>query len=204
MLEHQETLYTELMQSLLNEISSCQICKNQLTHSPRPIVQAHRSARLLIIGQAPGIKVHESGIPWNDASGKRLRKWLGLSTEDFYNPEKLAIMPMGFCYPGKGKSGDLAPRPECAPQWHKQLLTHMPDIQLTLLIGQYAQQYYLPTTLLKEYPTLTQRVKQCSHTNKDLFLLPHPSPRNQLWLQKNPWFETNVIPLLQKRISNLF
>lgn len=192
------------MENLLNEIKSCDICSNSLKHSPRPVVQASPSARLLIIGQAPGLKVHESGIPWNDASGKRLREWLGLSADDFYNPEKTAIMPMGFCYPGKGKSGDLPPRPECAPLWHQQLMNMMPNIRLTLLIGQYSQQYYLPPHFLKEYPTLTQRIKQYANSLDDTFLLPHPSPRNQIWLHKNPWFELETVPLLQKRVAQLF
>ena len=192
------------MENLLNVIKSCDICNSCLKHMPRPVVQASPSAHLLIIGQAPGLKVHESGIPWKDASGKRLRQWLGLSTDDFYDPKKTAIMPMGFCYPGKGKSGDLPPRPECAPLWHQQLINMMPEIRVTLLIGQYAQRYYLPSHFLKEFPTLAQRVKQYANGLDDTFLLPHPSPRNQIWLHKNPWFELETVPLLQKRVAQLF
>lgn len=163
------------------------------------MVRAQSSARLMIIGQAPGTRVHASGIPWDDASGKRLRQWLNLSAEDFYNEQKVAIMPMGLCYPGKGKSGDLPPRPECAPQWHQPLLSHLPEVRLTLLIGQYAQQYYLPGKV----STLTQRVQRWREYAPDYFPLVHPSPRNQLWLRKNPWFEQEVVPALQKRVAEL-
>lgn len=185
---------------LLREIRSCQICAKYLPLGPRPVVQAGEQARVLIIGQAPGLRVHETGVPFNDASGRRLREWLQMSDEDFYNPDKLAIMPMGFCYPGKGKSGDLPPRPECAPQWHQPLLAELPQIQLTLLIGQYAQKYYLPDG----YKTLTERVRNWRELPDNILPLPHPSPRNQIWMHKNPWFEQEVVVELQRRMKKIF
>lgn len=184
---------------LLRDVRQCTLCADHLPQGCRPVVRAQSSARLMIIGQAPGTRVHASGIPWDDASGKRLRQWLNLSAEDFYNEQKVAIMPMGLCYPGKGKSGDLPPRPECAPQWHQPLLSHLPEVRLTLLIGQYAQQYYLPGKV----STLTQRVQRWREYAPDYFPLVHPSPRNQLWLRKNPWFEQEVVPALQKRVAEL-
>ncbi len=186
---------------LLEDIRSCDHCRNQLPLGPRPVVIAKETAKLLIIGQAPGTKVHASGIPWDDPSGKRLRQWLDITDEEFYNAQHIAIMPMGFCYPGKGKSGDLPPRPECAPLWHQKIRAHLPAIELTLLIGQYAQKYYLP----KDKLNLTERVK--THFGEDKktspFLpLPHPSPRNTLWLKKNPWFEKNCLPILKNRVKS--
>jgi uracil-DNA glycosylase len=165
------------------------------------VVVAHSKARILIIGQAPGKKVHDTGIPWNDASGQRLRRWLNVDDRVFYNPEHVAIVPMGFCYPGKGKSGDLPPRPECADHWHAPILRQLPNIQLTLLIGQYAQRHYLAS----QPDTLTARVDTLRHLQQwpDKIPLPHPSPRNQLWLKRHPWFEQDVIPRLQQRISEL-
>ena len=188
------------MQQLLKQVRACTICMAHLPLAPKPILQAGAGARLLIIGQAPGIKAHEIGIPWKDASGKRLRQWLAISDDDFYNPEKVAIMPMGFCYPGKGKSGDLPPRPECAPQWHQKLLNAMPNIGLTLYIGQYAQNYYLHDN----YKNVTDRVSHWRDWPNDQFVLPHPSPRNQIWLKKNAWFEAEAIPELQKRVAALW
>ncbi len=154
-------------------------------------------ARILIIGQAPGKRVHETGIPWNDPSGDRLREWLQISEEDFYNPNHIAIIPMGFCYPGKGKSGDLPPRKECAPLWHPQLLPLLPNIELTLLIGQYAQQRYLE----KKPRTLTDTVKQWQTYLPSNIPLPHPSPRNRAWFANNPWFESEAIPELRYRVQ---
>ncbi|MFD2096629.1 uracil-DNA glycosylase family protein [Corallincola platygyrae] len=183
---------------LLQQVSQCRLCETNLPLGPRPVVRASDSARLLIIGQAPGTKVHASGIPWDDASGKRLREWLGLSPEQFYDEKQIAIMPMGFCYPGKGKQGDLPPRPECAPHWHQRLLSHMTNIELTLLIGQYAQRYYLKSP----FKTLTDNVRHWQQFTDDGQLpLPHPSPRNQLWLKKNPWFEQTLLPPLKSRIQ---
>ena len=183
---------------MLNEARNCQLCAKQLSHEPRPVLRAHANARLLIIGQAPGSKVHASGIPWDDPSGDRLRNWLGIDKKLFYDETQIAVIPMGFCYPGKGRSGDLPPRPECAPQWHAALLSQMPDIQLTLLIGQYAQRYYLG----KQHPTLTATVKAWRDHLPRYFTLPHPSPRNQLWLKKNPWFEKEVLLELKKYVRS--
>lgn len=187
---------------LLGDIQQCQLCAEHLSLGPRPVVSAHQQARLLIIGQAPGTRVHASGVPWDDPSGERLRQWLDLSSEAFYDTSKVAIMPMGFCYPGKGKSGDLPPRKECAPQWHDALLAQLPNIELTLLIGQYAQKYYLAD----EHKNLTERVK---HWREQLvadsrrLALPHPSPRNRHWLKNNPWFEQELVPHLQRKVRQL-
>lgn len=185
------------LNSLLAQVRTCQLCAEYLPLGAKPILQAGSKARVLIVGQAPGVRAHESAVPFNDASGRRLREWLQVSEEDFYNPDKLAIMPMGFCYPGKGSSGDLPPRPECAPHWHQRLLHTLPHIKLTLLVGQYAQSYYLPGT----YKTLTERVKNWRELPDNLLALPHPSPRNQVWLHKNPWFVAELLPHLRARIA---
>ncbi|PMN69521.1 uracil-DNA glycosylase family protein [Enterovibrio norvegicus] len=185
--------------SLLEDINRCQICAEHLPLGPRPVVQAASSAQILIIGQAPGTRVHETGIPWNDPSGDRLREWLQIDKTRFYDPNIIAIMPMGFCYPGKGNSGDLPPRPECAPIWHASVKQHLPNIELTLLIGDYAQRYYL-----KDKPrTLTETVKANAQWSPDFIALPHPSPRNNIWLRKNPWFEEDVLPYLRNRVGQL-
>ena len=184
--------------SLLKEIRQCRTCEPHLSHGANPVIQAHPNARLLIIGQAPGIKVHESSIPWNDASGERLREWLGIDSDTFYDEQKVAIVPMGFCYPGKGKSGDLPPRKECAELWHNKVLKSLPNIQMTLLIGQYAQNHYLTN---KTTSALTETVRNWQRWAPEFLPLPHPSPRNNIWLKKNPWFESDVIPYIQKHIS---
>ncbi|MFZ3409742.1 uracil-DNA glycosylase family protein [Vibrio chagasii] len=184
--------------SLLKEIRQCTACEPHLSHGANPVIQAHPNARLLIIGQAPGIKVHESSIPWNDASGERLREWLGIGSDTFYDEQKVAIVPIGFCYPGKGKSGDLPPRKECAELWHKKVLQSLPNVQMTLLIGQYAHNYYLKERTTK---TLTETVKNWQVWAPEFLPLPHPSPRNNIWLKKNPWFESEVIPYIRKHIS---
>jgi uracil-DNA glycosylase len=186
------------MENLLHNIRQCTICSKHLPLGPRPITSAHSEAKIVIIGQAPGIKVHNSGIPWDDASGRQLRKWLNVSDEDFYDETKFAIIPMGFCYPGKGKTGDLPPRLECAPEWHQQLFDLMPKIELVILIGMYAQKYYLKNKAKK---TLTETVANYNNYLPTYFTLPHPSPRNRFWLTKNPWFEVEVIPELQKIIK---
>ncbi len=188
---------TELLR---RQIAACEICNAFLPLGPRPIFQFSARSRLLIIGQAPGAKVHETGIPWDDPSGRLLRTWLGIDHEVFYDPDSVALMPMGFCYPGKGKSGDLAPRSECAPQWHHQMLAQMPKVQLTLLIGAYAQKRYLPQSGEK---SLTERVKDYASYLPATIPLPHPSPRNRPWLHKNPWFERSLLPALQERIKEL-
>lgn len=190
-----------MFQTVSENIKSCRICEEFLPLGPRPVVTIHPDSKVMIIGQAPGTKVHESGIPWDDQSGRRLRQWLGVSDEHFYTAASFAIVPMGFCYPGKGKSGDLPPRPECAPTWHATLLDIMPGIELYLLIGQYAQKYYLQKRRKK---TLTATVEAFQAYLPKYFPLPHPSPRNQMWLRKNPWFESDVIPVLQQRIKDLF
>jgi uracil-DNA glycosylase len=188
------------MKQLLTDIRNCEICKEHLPLGPRPIVSGHQDAKIVIIGQAPGTKVHASGVPWDDASGKELRTWLDISSEVFYDETKVAIVPMGFCYPGKGKSGDLPPRPECAPQWHEPLLTKMPNIELVLLIGMYAQRYYLKDRSKK---TLTETVENYKEYLPQYLPLPHPSPRNRFWLTKNPWFGTEVVPVLQKQLQTI-
>ncbi len=188
------------MQSLLSNIRTCNVCKAHLPLGPRPIVSGHPNARIIIIGQAPGTKVHASGIPWDDASGKQLRKWLNIADDVFYDETKIAIVPMGFCYPGKGKSGDLPPRPECAPLWHQQLLDHMPNIEMIILIGHYAQKYYLAK---KGKATLTETVKAYHEYLPQFFPLPHPSPRNRFWLTKNPWFDKNIVPVLQQKVEEV-
>lgn len=187
------------MNSLLSEIRACTICKEHLPFAPRPVLSVSPYAKILVIGQAPGTKVQNTGIPWNDQSGKELRRWLGVEPEVFYDNSIFAIMPMGFCYPGTGKSGDLPPRPECAPAWHKKVLENMPDIKLTLLIGQYAQNYYLGKNA---YPTLTENVKKFSKFLPHFMPLVHPSPRNKIWQKKNPWFETEVVPELRKIVRD--
>lgn len=187
------------LESLLIEVRACVLCAEHLPLGPRPVVQAHSQARILIAGQAPGRKVHETGIPFNDASGDRLRAWLGISREVFYDPKQVAILPMGFCFPGTGKSGDLPPRPECAPAWRAALLSHMQDIKLTLVIGQYAQAYHLPN----EATSVTELVQAWRKYWPHTVPLPHPSPRNNLWLKRNPWFEAELIPILQTRVSEV-
>lgn len=188
------------MKSLLNEISQCAMCNKHLPLGPRPVVSVSKQSQIIIIGQAPGIKVHRSGIPWDDPSGKQLRKWLNVSDDDFYNTSKFGIMPMGFCYPGKGLSGDLPPRHECAPKWHQSILNQMPHVKLVILIGMYSQKYYLKQKAKK---TLTETVANYQHYLPDFFPLPHPSPRNRFWLTKNPWFEKTVLEELQKKVANI-
>ncbi|AXO16691.1 uracil-DNA glycosylase [Thalassospira profundimaris] len=190
------------LNKLLSEVRACRICAEHLPLGPRPVVRMAKSARILVIGQAPGTRVHETGLPWNDASGDRLRDWLGLSVDDFYDPGKLAIMPMGFCYPGRfDRGGDLPPRPECAPTWHDALRHHLPNIGLTLLIGQYAQERYLGPRRAK---TMTETVHHFADFLPDGILpMPHPSWRNTAWMKKNPWFEADLLPVLQLRVQGL-
>ncbi|GJM33262.1 MAG: hypothetical protein DHS20C18_22630 [Saprospiraceae bacterium] len=185
---------------IIQQAKSCTICAPYLPHGTNPVFTVHPKAKILIIGQAPGRKVHESGIPWADASGKRLRDWMGVDNETFYNSEIFSILPMGFCFPGTGKSGDLPPRPECAPQWHEVLINMMPDIQLTLLFGQYAQARYLGD---KRRKNLTETVRNWQEFVPDYLPLPHPSPRNQIWERKNPWFAVEVLPYLKQVVGEV-
>jgi len=189
------------LEKLKTEISACRICGNFLPHGPNPVFRANEKSRILLVGQAPGTRVHNTRIPWNDPSGDRLRGWLGLSREEFYNEENISIIPMGFCYPGKGKSGDLPPRAECAPAWHGKLLKFLPNLRLTLLIGQYSQKYYLGK---RRKENLTETVRNFKEYLPDFFPLPHPSPRNTFWLQKHPWFETEVVPALKERCQEIW
>ena len=189
---------TKSLSSLLGDIRSCDACRAELPLGPRPIVAAHKDSTILIIGQAPGNKVHESGIPWDDPSGDRLREWMGIDKAAFYDHEKIALMPMGFCYPGKGKSGDLPPIQRCAELWHSGLLEKLTNVKLTLLIGSYAQGYYLGE---KRKRTLTATVEAWRDFQPSRIPLPHPSPRNNIWLRKNEWFETDVLPYLRRRVT---
>lgn len=186
------------MKKLLSEISHCSVCEGHFDHDPNPVLTANPKSKIIIIGQAPGSIVHRTGIPWDDKSGENLRSWMGIEKKDFYNEEKIALLPMGFCYPGKGKSGDLPPRKECAPLWHSQILTQMKEVKLILLIGKYAQDYYLGQHKKR---TLTETVKNYAQYLPEYFVLPHPSPRNNIWQAKNPWFKENVLPELKLKIN---
>ena len=183
--------------SLLAEVCTCTICAEHLPHGVRPVLQIHPQARVLIAGQAPGRKVHESGVPFDDASGMRLREWMGVTREVFYDAKQLAIVPMGFCFPGTGKSGDLPPRPECASAWRDQLLGHLCQLEVTLVIGQYAQAYHIN----EERSSLTETVRHWQTYWPNMIPLPHPSPRNNIWLNRNPWFEQELLPMLRRRVS---
>ena len=187
---------TELL-SLLKDVRSCTICASELPLGPRPVLQMHPKAKILIAGQAPGRKVHDSGVPFDDVSGKRLREWLGITRDVFYDPEKVAILPMGFCFPGSGKSGDLAPRSECAPAWREQLLSQLSQLELTIVLGSYAQRYHCGDAS----SSVTDLVKSWRTYWPNIIPLPHPSPRNNIWLRKNPWFEVELLPLLRQRVS---
>lgn len=185
--------------SLLEKVCACTLCSEHLSLGARPVLQIHASARILIVGQAPGRKAHETGVPFNDASGDRLRSWLGISREVFYDAKQIAILPMGFCYPGTGKSGDLPPRLECAPAWRQSLLSHLKSLKLTLVIGQHAMVYHLPN----EKTSLTEIVEAWEKHWPLILPLPHPSPRNNIWLKRNPWFEKDLIPILQRRVTTV-
>jgi uracil-DNA glycosylase len=188
------------MLTLLQKIRTCKECKKHLPLGPRPVLSPHPLSKIIVIGQAPGRIVHETGIPWNDKSGDNLRNWLNVDKALFYNNEVFGIMPMGFCYPGTGKSGDLPPRPECAPLWHQLLLEQMPQATFFLLIGNYAQKYYLGD---KQRKTLTETVMHFEDYLPRYFPLPHPSPRNNIWMKKNEWFAAEVLPVLRSRVGDL-
>ncbi len=185
--------------TLLAEVRACTLCARYLPHGPRPVLQFHPSARILIAAQAPGRKVHETGIAFNDASGDRLRDWLGVSREQFYNPELFAIVPMGLCYPGKGLSGDLPPRPECASKWRVPLLDALQQVRLTLVIGQYAMAYHLP----EERAGVTAAVQNWRKYGPALVPLPHPSPTNNRWFARHPWFKQELLPALRARVNEV-
>lgn len=186
--------------SLIQQVRDCTLCAGQLPLGANPVFRADPGAVILVAGQAPGRRVHETGIPFNDPSGDRLRSWMGLEREQFYDLSRVAILPMGFCYPGTGKSGDLPPRPECARQWREQLLARLPDIRLVLAIGQYAQAWHLGPA---RKASLTETVRHWRDYWPALLPLPHPSPRNNRWLSRNPWFEQEVIPVLRQRVGEL-
>ena len=187
------------LSSLLKQVRDCRICEANLPLGPRPVLQLSRESRLLIAGQAPGSKVHKTGIPFDDPSGKRLREWMGIDDSTFYDANQIAILPMGFCFPGTGKSGDLPPRPECADKWRTALLNQAYNIRMTLVLGQYAQSYHFPA----HKGSLTELVKNWQDYWPELVPLPHPSPRNNRWLKQNPWFEREMIPVLQEEIKRL-
>lgn len=188
------------MTALIDEIRACRLCAPHLAAGPRPIVQFSATSRIVIIGQAPGARVHASGIPWDDASGERLREWTGLTSDVFYNPALIALVPMGFCYPGTGTSGDLPPRPECAPLWHDRVMAVLPPVRLTLLVGSYAQDRYLPSAKTR---TMTEKVRYFAEFDPPFFPLPHPSWRSTGWMRKNPWFEADVLPALRRRTAEM-
>ena len=184
---------------MLADVHRCTICADHLVDGPRPVLQLDSAARVLVAGQAPGRKVHESGVPFADASGDRLRDWLGLTAAEFYDPGRVAILPMGFCFPGTGASGDLPPRPECAPAWRDELLSHLTNLRMTLVIGRYAQAYHLP----RQYASVTAAVKSWRDAWPEVVPLPHPSPRNNIWLRRNPWFEDELVPVLRSRVAEV-
>ena len=188
------------LQLLLGQIRDCRECESKLPCGPRPILAAHRNSRILIIGQAPGVRVHESGVPWDDPSGERLRQWMGIDRDVFYDESKIALVPMGFCYPGTGKSGDLPPRPECARLWHGPLLEKLSRVKLTLLVGNYAQNARMGD---ERKSSLTETVKAWKEFRPAVLPMPHPSPRNNIWLSKNPWFQDKVLPYLRMRVRRL-
>lgn len=190
---------TDALTPLLHDIRACRLCAAQLPLGPRPVLQAGAQARILIVGQAPGRKVHETGVPFDDASGDRLRAWMGIDRDTFYDPRRVAIVPMGLCYPGTGSGGDLPPRPECAPTWHPRLLPRLASVRLTLVLGRYAQAALLGTA---RGASLTDTVRDWrTHLEHARLPLPHPSPRNNRWLKRNAWFERELLPALRKRIA---
>jgi uracil-DNA glycosylase len=187
------------LESLLKELRACTLCAAHLPLGPRPVLRARKSARLLVVGQAPGTRVHETGLPFNDRSGDRLRLWMNVSRDSFYDERRVAIVPMGFCYPGRDAAGgDLPPRPECAPLWHPKLRPMLPNIELTLLIGAYAQKYYLGTARKR---SVAETVRAWRDYLPEFLPLPHPSWRNTGWLRRNPWFERELVPELRRRVE---
>ena len=188
----------DVFQPLLVEIRACQLCKGKLPHAPRPVLQASAAARILIVSQAPGRKVHASGIPFDDVSGDRLRAWLGIDKTRFYNAEQVAIIGTGFCFPGTTRGADLPPRPECAPHWYPRLLPLLVNVRLTLAVGQYSIVNMLPESGKRTLTAAVQAWRR--HLARKILPLPHPSPRNQLWLKRNPWFENELLPVLREEV----
>ena len=183
---------------LVDEATACMLCAPHLPHPPRPVFRLGRGARIVIVGQAPGAKVHESGVPWQDDSGDHLREWLNVDRETFDDPDAFALLPMGFCWPGRRAGGDLPPRPECAPAWHERMLAAMPERKILLLVGQYAQARYLEG---REKASLTETVRAFDDYLPDRIPLPHPSWRSKLWMKKNPWFAKKLLPVLRRRVA---
>ncbi|KZD12260.1 uracil-DNA glycosylase family protein [Oceanibaculum pacificum] len=189
------------LEALLAEISACRLCAAHLPLGPRPVLRAAPTARVMLVGQAPGTKVHKTGIPFNDPSGDTLRDWLGVGRDIFYDESRIAIMPMGLCYPGRDvRGGDSPPRPECAPLWHRQVRTLLPRIELTVLIGSYAQAYYLGD---RRGNSVAETVARWRDYLPDFLPTPHPSPRNRNWLRQRPWFQDEVVPELRRRVQAL-
>jgi len=186
------------LEDLLCTIRDCKVCKEHLPLGPRPIIEASKVSKIVLISQAPGRIVHESGIAWNDQSGKKLREWLGVKEDTFYNVDNFAVLPMGFCYPGKAKTGDLPPRKECAPLWHEAVWKELKNVKLKIIIGSYAANYYLGKD-----NNLTQKVQNYEKYLPEFWTLPHPSPVNRFWRKKNPWFEAGVVPKLQDKIAEI-
>ncbi|QCZ92542.1 uracil-DNA glycosylase family protein [Salinimonas iocasae] len=187
----------ESFDALMNRVRACTLCEAALPQAPRPVLAASEHSRIVIIGQAPGILAHDSATPWNDRSGDRLRRWMGIDTNTFYNEKLISLIPMGFCFPGYKNGADAPPRKECAPAWHHQLLSRI-NPSLTVLVGRYAQQFYCP-----KYKTLTEAVQSEAHASQSIIITPHPSGRNNRWLGKNPWFESSLVPALQQRVQAL-
>lgn len=185
---------------LVKEIRACSLCADNLPLGARPVIQVSRASTILVVGQAPGLRVHETGIPFNDPSGDRLRDWMGVGKDIFYNEKLIALVPMGFCFPGTGKSGDLPPRPECARTWRARLLDQLPNIALTIVVGQYAQAWHLGAA---KKENLTETVRAWAEYWPAVIPLPHPSPRNNIWLKKNPWFEAEILTALRSRVQTI-
>jgi uracil-DNA glycosylase len=188
------------LETLLTAVRGCRACEAHLPLGPRPVLRAGATARILVVGQAPGVRVHTTGIAWGDPSGERLRAWMGVDKDVFYDESRIAIIPMGYCYPGRGNSGDMPPRRECAALWLDHLLAKLPRIKLTLLIGQYAQQHFLAS---RRKPSLAETAKAWREYAPQYIPLPHPSPRNQPWFKRHAWFEEQLIPMLQSRVKTL-
>ncbi len=186
------------LETLLDQVRACRLCEAELPLGPRPVLRAAATARILVVGQAPGTAVHASGVPFDDPSGVRLREWMGVDDATFYDESRIAIIPMGFCYPGRGKSGDLPPKPLCADTWRDALLSRLPDLRLTLLFGQYAIAWHLPEA---KGSSLTETVRRRADWGTAVLPMPHPSPRNNLWLRRNAWFEHEVVPELRRRVA---